>query len=119
MKVKNFTKKIEMERKIPEFKNKMTKSQFAYICNLQKKQIGKVIMSYAEMRKYMTKSNATKLIELLSYEYYDINVVLLGKPIKPKTLIKEVEFNVAIQTQKTMTRLDMLETELSMLNNNH
>jgi mevalonate pyrophosphate decarboxylase len=115
MKVKNFSKKVEMERVIPEFQDKMTKNQFAFIMNLRKKQIGKVKMNYEEMKKYMTKKDATKLIDLLTYEYYDIDVILRGSQ-KPKPIFDKKELEKQCQTQKTMTQLDMLETQLSMLN---
>lgn len=117
MKVKNFTQRIVMEKKSLEFKDRMTANQFAFICNLRKKQIGKVKMSYVEIKKYLTKTDATKLIDLLTYEYYDIDVVLRGtEKRKDNTPITLREVEGLNQMQKTMTQLDMLNTKLKTLN---
>lgn len=115
MKIKNFTKTIEMQKVVLDFKDKMSSSQFNLIVSLRKKQIGKVTMNYEEMKRYLTKKDAMKLIELMLQEYWDINVVLLGKtPVKKRDYIpiNDGRFD---NTQMTMTRLDMLENAVNKL----
>ena len=119
MKVKNFNKVIQMEKKPLEFKDRMTANQFNYIMSLRKKQIGRVKMNYTEMKKYLTKNAATKLIELLTDEYYDITVVLRQNYKPKKKFVDERHLQKQNNLQTTATRLDMLKTQLFILNKNN
>lgn len=116
MRIKNFSKLILMERQKLEYKDKMTSSQFSYIVALRKKQIGKVKMSYEEMKRFLTKKQAATLIELLVFEYYDIDVKLKNDK-KPKKLVNKRDIEKQNNLQTTATRLDMFQTQLMVLNN--
>lgn len=120
MKIKNFTKTIKMVKQDLDFKDKMTDKQFNYICSLQKKQIGKVQMNYQEIKKYLTKIDATTLIQFMLDGYNDINVILeIKNPVvknKPKRVEVIPATNKAKNLQLSAIKFDMFNTMVKTFN---